>query len=100
MLLKNSATPPILGGAALQRCDKWAVLNSGFSRRAYFWRAIRVFQQPASDQCTTVFRKAQSCSSAKLLRLASHPKSLLIISRQPPKWYKRLFTKACRKRLE
>jgi hypothetical protein len=29
-LLKNSATPPILGGAALQRCDKWPALNSGF----------------------------------------------------------------------
>jgi hypothetical protein len=43
-LLKNSVAPPILGGAALQRCDKWAVLNSGFSRRVYFWRAIRVFQ--------------------------------------------------------
>jgi len=32
-LLKNSISPLILGGAALQRCDNVLVLTFGFSRR-------------------------------------------------------------------
>jgi len=31
-LLKNSALPLLLGGAAVYRCDKWFVFNAGFSR--------------------------------------------------------------------
>ena len=51
----NSApADSILGGAALQRCDKWPVFNSGFSRRVYFQQENCVFQQPAREGASGV----------------------------------------------
>jgi hypothetical protein len=45
-LRKRSAIQPILGGAALQRCDNRLALNGGFSRCGQDVRCQRVFPQP------------------------------------------------------
>jgi hypothetical protein len=45
-LLKNSISPLLLGGAALQRRDHWFILNLAFSRRGQHAAQQSVFQQP------------------------------------------------------
>jgi hypothetical protein len=49
-LLKNLNLRPVLGGAAIHRCDKWSIFNGGFSRCGHNAARKIIFQQPASMQ--------------------------------------------------
>jgi hypothetical protein len=47
---KNSDLPPLLGGAALQRCDKGLVLNPASAAEVTPTASVRVFRNLSSPE--------------------------------------------------
>ena len=67
-LLTKSMLHLVLGGAALQRCDKPFILRPGFSHWGPKSASIRLFQQPQPPKGHLISRELRHRSSDALIR--------------------------------